>query len=385
MDLTLIQEAFDRVSKKQKIGYTKTQDVIDKTLHELQVAVQQMSDISDSSSTDDQRPLLIGLQGKLTELGPSNQVGALQKDVNLAVSKYGKLLDRAFCTDIAKAYREAEFNGHLINEIVAVHFYRQGLFDLGDCFVHETQEPNAMALKTPFFEMYQNLEQLRARNLEPVLNWARQNRPALQKKGSSLEFQLHQLQFVHVLHNVGRAEALQYARASFGPFASCHITDIQRLMGCLLWAGRLEASPYLDLLAPSHWDAVALEFTRECCNLLGQAYESPLQVTVSAGSQALPTLIKLVTVMANKKQEWHTMKQLPVETQLDNAFQFHSIFACPVSREQSTAENPPMLMACGHVLCKQSIQKLVKGNSRTFKCPYCPLETTSSQCRQIYF
>jgi hypothetical protein len=114
------------------------------------------------------------------------QVGALQKDVNLAVSKYGKLLDRAFCTDIAKAYREAEFNGHLINEIVAVHFYRQGLFDLGDCFVHETQEPNAMALKTPFFEMYQNLEQLRARNLEPVLNWARQNRPALQKKVSHL-------------------------------------------------------------------------------------------------------------------------------------------------------------------------------------------------------
>jgi hypothetical protein len=73
-------------------------------------------------------------------------------------------------------------------------------------------------------------------------------------------------------------------------------------MGCLLWAGRLEVSPYSDLLAPSHWDTVALEFTRECCNLLGQAYESPLQVTVSAGSQALPTLIKLATVMANKKQ-----------------------------------------------------------------------------------
>ncbi len=109
-------------------------------------------------------------------------MGALQKDVNLAVSKYGKMLDKAFCTDIAKAYREAEFDGHLINEIVAVHFYRQGLFDLGDCFIQETQEPNAMTLKTPFFEMYQNLEQLRARNLVPALTWARENRPALQKK-----------------------------------------------------------------------------------------------------------------------------------------------------------------------------------------------------------
>jgi hypothetical protein len=36
--------------------------------------VQQMSDISDSSSTNDQKTLLIGLQGKLTELGLSNQV-----------------------------------------------------------------------------------------------------------------------------------------------------------------------------------------------------------------------------------------------------------------------------------------------------------------------
>jgi hypothetical protein len=107
---------------------------------------------------------------------------------------------------------------------------------------------------------------------------------------------------VHVLHNVGHVEALQYVRASFGPFASCHITKIQRLMGCLLWAGCLEASPYLNLLSPSHWDAVALEITRECCKLLGQAYESLLQVTMSAGSQALPTWIKLVTVMANKKQ-----------------------------------------------------------------------------------
>lgn len=122
------------------------------------------------------------------------------------------------------------------------------------------------------------------------------------EQGSSLEFQLHQLQYVHVLQYAGRNAALQYARAQFKTFASRHMADIQRLMGCLLWAGRLEISPYEDLLAPFHWDTVALEFTRECCNLLGQAYESPLHVTVSAGSQALSSLLKLATVMAPKKQ-----------------------------------------------------------------------------------
>lgn len=121
-------------------------------------------------------------------------------------------------------------------------------------------------------------------------------------QGSSLEFKLHQLQFVHVLRTKGRKEALEYAKISFTTFAMEHMAEIQRLMACLLWANRLEFSPYKDLLSPSHWDSVALEFTRECCNLLGQAYESPLHVTLSAGSQALSSLLKLATVMAPKKQ-----------------------------------------------------------------------------------
>lgn len=207
----------------------------------------------------------------------------------------------------------------------------------------------------------------------------------MEAKGSSLEFRLHQLQFLHVLRTKGRIEALEYAKLNFTPFAAEHMSDIQRLMACLLWANRLECSPYKDLLSPSQWDKVALEFTRESCNLLGQPYESPLYVTLSAGSQALSSLLKLATVMSSKKQEWAALKQMPVEIELDNSFQFHSVFACPVSREQSTADNPPMLMRCGHVLCKQSIQKLTKSNSRMFKCPYCPFETSASQCRQIYF
>jgi len=384
MDVTAIQEAFDRVSKKQKLCYTKTQDVIDRTLHEVEAAAQHLNGIVDWEP-EVRKGVLTDLQLKLTEVAPSSQVVAAQKELNTTVSKYGKMLDKAFNPDIAKAHREVEFDSHLINQIIGQHFYRLGLFELGDCFVNESQELDAAALKAPLYEMYQNLEHLREKNLEPALNWARKNRQKLEAKGSSLEFQLHQLQFVHVLRVKGRSEALEYAKLSFTAFAAQHMSDIQRLMACLLWANRLESSPYKDLLSPSHWDVVALQFSRECCNLLGLAYESPLYVTLSAGSQALSPLLKFATVMSSKKQEWAALKQMPIEIELDKAYQYHSVFACPVSREQSTVENPPMLMRCGHVLCKQSIQKLTKSNSRNFKCPYCPLETTASQCRQIYF
>ncbi|EFJ24324.1 hypothetical protein SELMODRAFT_79692 [Selaginella moellendorffii] len=380
MDLASMQDAFDRVTKKQKLSYAKTEDVIDKFMHEIQAAASKL----DQGDVVDHSAVLSELQAKLT--AAVNQLSSAQKEVNLALSKYGKVMDKQFCADLSKAYRDMDFDHRLVNQIIALHFYRQGMFELGDCFVGEAQESEgAAALKLPFFEMYQILEHMRNKNLEPAIEWAKSHHKELKEKGSSLEFKLHQLEFVQTLLKAGRWEALLYGRRIFGKFPD-HLGVIKKLMACMVYFARdVGSNPYKELLAPSHWESVALEFTRECCGLLGQGYESPLHVTLSAGSQALPTLLKLSSVMSNKKGEWQAMKQLPVEIELDKEFQFHSIFACPVSRDQSSAENPPMLLPCGHVLCKQSIVKLAKGNTRPFKCPYCPMEASSSHCRQIHF
>lgn len=46
--------------------------------------------------------------------------------------------------------------------------------------------------------------------------------------------------------------------------------------------------------------SAARDFVRQCCVLLGQAQDSPLLVTVAAGAAALPTLLKLATVMGEQ-------------------------------------------------------------------------------------
>ncbi|KAK4774006.1 hypothetical protein SAY87_029025 [Trapa incisa] len=104
-------------------------------------------------------------------------------------------------------------------------------------------------------------------------------------------------------------------------------------MGCLLFAGKPEASPYAELLRTLGWDKLVAQVTQQYFNLLGQPAESPLSVTIAAGFQALPTLLKFINGMLGKKQDWHSLKQLPVPVELDDKFQFHSIFICPVSKE----------------------------------------------------
>ncbi len=52
---------------------------------------------------------------------------------------------------------------------------------------------------------------------------------------------------------------------------------------------------------------------------------------------------------------------------------------------QSSAGNPPWMLPCGHVICKQSVLKIAKAATRPFKCPYCPQEATPGQCKEIIF
>jgi len=53
---------------------------------------------------------------------------------------------------------------------------------------------------------------------------------------------------------------------------------------------------------------------------------------------------------------------MPCEVNLGQDFVFHNIFICPVSKETN---NNPMLLKCGHVISKQSLNKMTRGNINT--------------------
>lgn len=78
------------------------------------------------------------------------------------------------------------------------------------------------------------------------------------------------------------------------------------------------------------------------------------------------------------------MRDTQTEIPLPPHLRFHSTFACPVSKEQGSEANPPMMMACGHVVCRESLACMGKGSGRV-KCPYCPTESTAQQAIRVHF
>ncbi|KAK3938933.1 protein RMD5 A [Diplogelasinospora grovesii] len=249
-------------------------------------------------------------------------------------------------------------------------------------------------LQAKFAQMYSILQDLKSRNLVPAIEWARYNSAELEARGSNLEFELSKLQFVWLFKGPqvnglpddpfsnGRLGALAYARQHFARFQGRHLREIQQLASAMVFAPNLAASPYNSIFATDDaFTDVAASFTREFCSLLGLSAESPLYIAVTAGALALPRLIKYTTATREKGTAWTTDNELPFETPLPERMLYHSIFVCPVSKEQTTEENPPMMIPCGHVLAKETLTKLCKGTR--FKCPYCPSEGQLKDARQI--
>jgi len=154
-----------------------------------------------------------------------------------------------------------------------------------------------------------------------------------------------------------------------------------------LFANRLAASPYSDFLDCHIYSDTVRNFTRDFCQLLGFSSDAPLYIAVTVGAIALPTIAKMSSILKDRSGvAWTMAGELPVEIPLIDAYQYHSIFACPVSKEQSTEENPPMMMLCGHVVAKESLMRLSKGSlTSKFKCPYCPTESIAQQAVPIHF
>ncbi|KAL8044696.1 hypothetical protein ABFX02_08G062400 [Erythranthe guttata] len=380
MELSSINDAFDRVTKKQKLSSSKVQEIIEQIGREIEQAISRIQSEQDSASPSDQKMILNELKAKLKEIAPLRQLEGPQKELNVALSKYTKMLEKSFTADISKSCLDIDFDLHTVNQILASHLYREGLFDVGDCFVSESNEPGAATDRAPFLELFQILEAMKSRNLEPALKWVKRNCEELIQHGSELELKLHRLQFVEILQNKSRDEALKYGRAFLAPFAATHMADVQKLMTALLWADKLDSSPYAELLSSTHWSKMAEELTREFCNFMEQSHESPLSVTIAAGILGLPYLLKMSSLTLGKN-----LDPSSVDLKLGVEFQFHSVFVCHVSKEHASADNPPMILTCGHVICKQTMTKLTKNNNtKPFKCPYCPIEVEVAQCRQLF-
>ncbi|XP_037762779.1 E3 ubiquitin-protein transferase RMND5B isoform X2 [Chelonia mydas] len=321
------------------------------------------------------------------------------KDIHSSVSRVGKAIDRNFDAELCSVVsdsvwesREKQQQQQILQMAIVEHLYQQGMLSVAEELSQESTLNVDLDFKQPFLELNRILEALHKQDLRPALDWAISNRQHLLELNSSLEFKLHRLHFIRLLAGGPdkQLEALSYAR-HFQPFARLHqrgetVPEIQVMMGSLVYLPLgIENSPYCHLLDARHWTEICETFTRDACALLGLSVESPLSVSFASGCVALPVLMNIKAVIEQRQCTgvWSHKDELPIEIELGMKCWYHSVFACPILRQQTTDSNPPIKLICGHVISRDALNKLINGGK--LKCPYCPMEQNPADGKRIIF
>nr|KAF6349961.1 required for meiotic nuclear division 5-like protein B [Myotis myotis] len=263
------------------------------------------------------------------------------KDIHSSVSRVGKAIDRNFDSEVCGVVSDAVWDSRekqqqILQMAIVEHLYQQGMLSVAEELCQESTLNVDLDFKQPFLELNRILEALHKHDLGPALEWAISHRQRLLELNSSLEFKLHRLYFIH-------------------------------------------------LLDTSHWAEICETFTRDACSLLGLSVESPLSVSFASGCVALPVLMNIKAVIEQRQCTgvWSHKDELPIEIELGMKCWYHSVFACPILRQQTSDSNPPIKLICGHVISRDALNKLINGGK--LKCPYCPMEQNPADGKRIIF
>lgn len=140
--------------------------------------------------------------------------------------------------------------------------------------IDEDQKQQFVAIGRILTELNNNLD------CSLALEWAQAHSSSISPK---LAFKLHRLHYIKLLHAGNAEEALQYARQNFMPgFLVTEAQEVHRLMGALLFIGKMDQSPYEDFqnLDTLKNDAISF-FSAEYCRVLDLATFPPLQTWYS--------------------------------------------------------------------------------------------------------
>lgn len=282
-------------------------------------------------------------------------------------------------------------NTNLLNQAIVEHLLRHGAIDVAKELIRESN----LTLKDEHFQYFVDVDKilnsLRNKDTKPALAWAIKNQSKLRNIKSSLEFRLHRLNIIELLKQgiSQQNNIIHYAREYLSVFGHEFPEEVQYLMGSMAYLSYgIDASPYKSILEPINYEEVEQIFMSDACALLGCSRRSPIAIAIDGGAIALPPLINMNQMMVKQgiQHVYRLKDELPIEIDLGPKLHFHSIFSCPILKQQATDNNPPMRLVCGHVISREAVHKIYsQTQTGKLKCPLCPMEMRQSDPKRVHF
>ncbi|KAJ2795391.1 GID complex subunit containing RING finger motif [Coemansia guatemalensis] len=204
-----------------------------------------------------------------------------------------------------------------------------------------------------------------------ALQWCAENRSALRKIQSPLEFELRLQEFIEMIRASRTPEAIVYAKKHLTQWSDTQLPRIQRAMTLLAFSPGTRCPPYKSMFDEARWGQLALEFRSVIFQLFNLPAQPLLHLLLQTGLSALktPACISDDSTEHNRNCpvcQIDTLGRLAKDLPLSH--HVHSNLVCRITGERMNEDNPPMRLPNGYVYSLNALTEMAKLGGRV-KCP----------------
>ncbi|CAD8144889.1 unnamed protein product [Paramecium octaurelia] len=358
----------ERIRKKTKIS----NKVINGQLDQIITEIEEAKTNNDFSQ----------LKDKLQNEKPLTKIKQTNNDCYAYISKLGKNMDKVYKKNLQYGQEHVELDQNVLTELIKTHLLRDGEFEAYETLVNESGSVDSNFHQF-FTEAQSIVKDLKEKKLDSAIQWAESRE---KKSVNNLLYELLKQRVIQLVQTEGINAAINFMRnsTSFQEQSQGRLYEICLITYSLLIWPNVENTKYFYLYDNErNWPRVLNLFLEVAAKSQNILTKSEIRTVFSAGCLAMPKLIKYNQITRNRSSEVLT-NDIPIDIEIGKEYKYHSFFVCPVSREVTTSDNPPVLLKCGHAISKLSAHKMI-ANKQKFKCPTCPVETKGVDLPELIF
>ncbi|OQR76237.1 macrophage erythroblast attacher isoform 1 [Tropilaelaps mercedesae] len=281
---------------------------------------------------------------------------------------------------------KAQWVDKRVDRMLVEHFLRAGFYEtalkLADrCGLRDLTN-------TELFLVSRDAEEaLHRGDITACLAWCHDNKSKLRKLRSSLEFNLRQQEFIELVRQGQRLEAVKHARKHFSAPEPEQVEDIQKTMFLLaLPMDNFESlpAPYRELCDPTRWRRLVEQFRFENHRLYQLGRASVFSVTLQAGLSAFKTPYCYGSDTSNTNCPVCSRHLNALAQPLPFAHCAQSRLICWMSGASLNENNAPLMLPNGHVYGEVALKQMASTNRGKVTCPRTGDVFDLKECEKVF-
>ncbi|KAK7049249.1 GID complex subunit containing RING finger motif [Paramarasmius palmivorus] len=226
-----------------------------------------------------------------------------------------------------------------------------------------------------------------------ALAWCSENKSALKKSKSTLEFDLRLQEYIELCRAGNKQEAIAYLRKHMTPWHDTHLPQINQASALLAFSPKTLCGPYKRLYDPIRWSNLVRTFRQSIYSLNLLPNEPLLNLSLYAGLASLKLLAcydahtknvdcPVCDTESGSGSQGQGLGKLAEEVPLSH--HANSTIVCQITGRIMDEDNMPMVFPNGYVYSREAMEEMAAKNGGTVKCPRTGETCELSKLRKVF-